>query len=38
MIKANERYVRDGIMQDEGVLLDRKDYENSGGGTYRSRE
>lgn len=38
MIKANERYVKIDIMQDEGVFLDRKDYEDTGGGTYRSRE
>lgn len=38
MIKANERYVRIGVMLDEGVFLDRKDDQDTGGGTHRSRK
>lgn len=38
MIKANERYVRIGVITDEGVFLDRKDDEDTGGGTHGSRE
>ena len=38
MIKANERYVRIGLMQDEGIVVDRKDLEDTGGGTHGSRK